>query len=61
MAKNQREEGELPHGHRDRGLPNNPPGKRPSTQPTPTSSHDPEAAKYEAEKTFEPDRDGSGS
>ena len=45
-----------PHGHRDRGNSDEQPRKGGGKT---TGSHDPEAARLEAEKTFPPDRDGS--
>lgn len=56
---NRKQEPEPPHGHRDRGLTNDQLSKKAPTKGRTTGSHDPEAARYEAEKTFEPDRDGS--
>jgi hypothetical protein len=50
-----------PHGHRDRGVSTDQPIKKQPKQTKNDASHDPEAAGYEADKTFEPDRDGSGS
>lgn len=47
---------DVPHGHRDRGTSDDQPRKGTKTT---TGSHDPEAARLEAEKTFAPDRDGS--
>ena len=61
MGKEQAPESEPPHGHRDRGLTNDTLSKKPSTQTDAKRSHDPEAADYEADATFEPDRDGSRS
>ena len=61
MAKEHTQESERPHGHRDRGLTDDTLSKKPSTQTDAKRSHDPEAADYEAAKTFEPDRDGSRS
>ena len=58
---NHKNEPETPHGHRDRGLTNDQLSKKAPAKSRPGESHDPEAARYEAEKTFEPDRDGSGS
>lgn len=50
-----------PHGHRDRGVSNEQVGKKDQAKGAPTPAHDPEAEGYEAEKAFEPDRDGSRS
>ena len=61
MAKEHAQESERPHGHRDRGVTNDTLSKKPSTQSDPKRSHDPEAADYEADARFEPDRDGSRS
>ena len=61
MAKTHTQEPEQPHGHRDRGLTNDTLTKKPATQGDAKRSHDPEAADYEADATFEPDRDGSRS
>lgn len=54
-------EPEPPHGHRDRGVSTDEPTKKGPPKGEPKGSHDPEAAGYEADKTFEPDRDGSRS
>ena len=61
MAKGHNEQPQPPHGHRDRGVTDERVSKKPQTKTDASGSHDPEAAAYEAEKTFEPDRDGSGS
>lgn len=61
MTKSPNEQPQPPHGHRDRGVADEPASKKPQTKTDAGRSHDPEAAEYEAEKTFEPDRDGSGS
>ena len=53
------QETERPHGHRDRGVANEQLSKKVPAKARPVESHDPEAAGYEADKTFEPDRDGS--
>jgi hypothetical protein len=58
MAKDKKhDEAPSPHGHRDRGL--REPASHDEQDEKKKHSHDPEAAQYEAEKTFEPDRDGS--
>lgn len=57
----QKPETETPHGHRDRGLTNDQLSKKAPAKSRPGETHDPEAARLDAEKTFEPDRDGSGS
>ena len=56
---NNKQEPEPPHGHRDRGLTTDKLSKKAPPKARGGQSHDPEAARYEAEKTFEPDRDGS--
>jgi len=57
MSKDKnKDEDQAPHGHRDRGLRDENPQKDDGDK---HDSHDPEAARYEAEKTFKPDRDGS--
>ncbi|MBY0493854.1 MAG: hypothetical protein K2Y23_06535 [Cyanobacteria bacterium] len=61
MTKEHTQQSERPHGHRDRGVSNDQLSKKPATKKDAARSHDPEAQRYEAEKTFEPDRDGSGS
>ena len=58
--ENKHDRTDAPHGHRDRGVSTDQPNKKPSKEARP-GSHDPEAAGYEADKTFEPDRDGSRS
>lgn len=50
-----------PHGHRDRGVAGEQLTKKGSRKVTSGSGHDPEAERYEADKTFTPDRDGSQS
>ena len=52
---------EPPHGHRDRGVSNDQVVKKAPKKPPAGGAHDPQAAAYEADKTFEPDRDGSRS
>ena len=59
MSKHQHD-AEPPHGHRDRGLTDDQLSKKTPAKSRPESD-DPEVARYEAEKTLEPDRDGSGS
>lgn len=49
-----------PHGHRDRGVSTDQPNKK-ASKTEKAGSHDPEATGYEADQTFEPDRDGSRS
>lgn len=57
MSKDKnKDEDQAPRGHRDRGLRDEKIQKGDDDKP---DSHDPEAARYEAEKTFKPDRDGS--
>lgn len=61
MPSQHKRDQEPPHGHRDRGVSTDEPVKKGSTKEKRSGSHDPEAEDYEAEKTFEPDRDGSRS
>ena len=58
--ENKHDRTDAPHGHRDRGVSTDQPKKK-ASKATKAGSHDPEATGYEAEKTFEPDRDGSRS
>ena len=52
---------ERPHGHRDRGVSTDQSSKKQPNKTPSVGAHDPEATGYEDDKTFEPDRDGSGS